>query len=64
AHPETVADRSAPSMRVDQEDERLPQRRPGRSTSGNRPQQTSVSSSTVLDRILSSVNGDRNARRS
>ncbi len=61
---ETVADRSANSMRVDQEDERLPQRRPGRSSAGNRQQQASVSSSTVLDRILSSVNGDRNARRS
>jgi hypothetical protein len=68
--PATVADRAEASIRIDREDERVPQSRSGRSVSGTetrsgtgtRPS-TAVPSSTVLDRILSTVNGERNARR-
>lgn len=62
--PATSADRSERSYRVDSEDERLPPRREGRPAAGGRTPAPTVSSSTILDRILSSVNGDRNARRS
>lgn len=60
----TSVEKSETAYRVDRDDERLPPRREGRPGAGGRTPAPTVSSSTILDRILSSVNGDRNARRS
>lgn len=63
---ETSESRYGGSVRIDRETERGTSSRTGRPTTAARPsaaKSQAASSSTVLDRILSTVNGDRNARR-
>ncbi len=63
---EPTGERVETSVRIDRESSARESGGAGRPTAGGRvgSRGATVSSSTILDRILSSVNGDRNARRS
>lgn len=63
---EATGERVETSVRIDRESSARESSGAGRPSAGGRvgSRGATVSSSTILDRILSSVNGDRNARRS